>query len=226
VTARRVVIVGVLVIAGLFTVLLLQRGERRSGSDLTPNGAFVALLGGGQQACQGGELLPADTAALRMTIGTYRKPGPALTVSMTAPNGTVLASGGLPEGWREGVLRIPVSQTSTATEGVRVCLRNDDPRHRGRVIALAGDTPDPGYTTEVAGRTLANLRLRVDYMRPDRESWLQLLPTIAHRFSLAKSGLVRHWAWIGVLVLMLAAVGGALWTILSEAPSASQERER
>jgi hypothetical protein len=225
VIARRVVVLGVLVIAGFFTVMLLQKGHRRSGSNLTPNGAFVAALSGKQQACQTGELLPADTAALQMTIGTNGRPGPPLAVSVTAANGATLTTGGLPAGWREGVVRIPVTRTHAPTEGVRVCVRNDEAPHVGRVIALAGDVPDPGYTSEVGGRTVQNLHLRFDYLRPGSESWLQLLPVIVHRSTLGKSDLIRHFAWVAVLLLMVAAVTVALRTILADASSV-QEAER
>ena len=53
-------------------------------------------------------------------------------------------------------------------------------------------------------------------MRPGSESWFSLLPTLAHRFSLAKSDVVRHWAWIAVLMLMALAVGLAARTVLRE----------
>ncbi len=219
VTSRRVAAIGVLVIVAFLTALLLQRGWRRSGTDMTPNREFVAFLSGGQQACQDGEVLPGDTAALQMTIGTSGEPGPPLRATITARDGATLASGRLAAGWRQGAVRIPVthaSATTATTEDVRVCLRDDDPLQGGRAIELAGETPDLGYETEVAGQMRENLRLRVDYLRPGRESWLQLLPTIANRFSLGKSDLLRHWAWIAVLLLMAGGAALAVWTILSE----------
>ena len=198
----------------VFAVLLLHRDQRRSGSDLTPNGAFVAALGPDQRTCQDQELLPADTAAVRITIGTYGRPGPALQVTVTGTHGETLTSGGLRAGWRQGVVQIPLAHVSTATEGARVCLRSAGPQG----IALAGDLPDPGYHMEVADRTVEG-RLRYDYMRPGHESWLELLPTLVYRSTLAKSDLVRHWAWAGALVLMLLAVALAVRTILREESS-------
>jgi hypothetical protein len=206
--------VGLVAIAVVFALILLNRDQRRSGTDLTPNGAFVAALGTGQQACQDGELLPADTAAVQITIGTYGRPGPPLRVAFTDPRGRVLASGGLRAGWHQGVVRIPVARVSHASEGVRVCVRNAGPQ----TIALAGDLPDPGYLMTVAGKTTGG-RLRYDYMRPGRESWLQLLPTLVHRSTLGRSDLVRGWGWAAVLTLMLVAVALAIRTILRERPS-------
>jgi hypothetical protein len=71
----------------------------------------------------------------------------------------------------------------------------------------------------IAGRAVAEVRLRIDYMRPGRESWLQLLPTIAYRSTLGKSGLIRHWAWIGALLLMGLATALAARTVLAEEPA-------
>jgi hypothetical protein len=45
-----------------------------------------------------------------------------------------------------------------------------------------------------------------------------LLPTLAHRFSLAKGDLVRRWAAPAALVLMLIAVALAARTIVREEP--------
>jgi hypothetical protein len=205
---------GLTAIVVILVAVLLQRDQRRSGTDLTPNGAFVAALGAGQQTCQNQELLPADTSAVRMTIGSYGRPGPPVKVAFTGPRGQTLSAGTLPAGWREGVVQIPVSHVSKATDGVQVCLR--DGGHEP--IAIAGAVPDPGYQMQVGSKTVEG-RLRYDYMRPGRESWLELIPTIVHRSTLAKSGLVRHWAWVGALLLMLASIGLAARTILREATS-------
>lgn len=208
--SRLVAAVGLAAIVVVFAAMLQQRDERRSGSDRTPNGAFVAALGANREACQEGELLPADTAAVQVTMGTYGRPGPPVGVVFTGPHG-VLTTGGLPAGWRQGVVRIPVAHVSTPTERVRVCLRNGGPGG----IAIAGTLPDPGLHMIVAGQSIEG-RLRFDYMRPGRESWLQLLPTLVYRSTLGKSDLVRHWAWAGALLLMLFAVGLAVRTIVRE----------
>jgi hypothetical protein len=207
---RLVLAGGLLALAAAFGVLLLQRAPRRSGTDVTPNPAFVVTLGAAQRVCQAQEL-PADTAALELTMGTYGNPGPALGVSVSGPHG-LLSSGGLRAGWRQGAVRIPVSHVGSSTPDATVCLRNLGPAR----VALAGDAPDPGFQLQVDGRTLPATSLRIEYMRPGRESWLALLGTIAHRFSLGKGGLVRHWAAPAALLLMALAVALAVRTLLAE----------
>jgi hypothetical protein len=204
---------GLVALAVTLLVVLGQKAQRRSGTDLTPNGAFVAGLAPGQQTCQDGELLPSDTSAVRVTIGSYRKPGPPVRLTFTGAGGKLLSSGRLRAGWREGVVQIPLTHVSTAVGEARACLRDLGPGS----IAVAGTLPDPGFTMQVGPRRLEG-RLRYDYMRPGRESWLQLLPTIVYRSTLAKGGLVRHWAWAGAVVLMLLAVALAARTIIREEP--------
>jgi hypothetical protein len=212
--AKGVVVAGPLAFLVAASVILSHSSERLSGTNLVPNGAYIEGLSSGQEACQGQELLPADTAALRMTIGTYGKPGPALTVAFTGPGGKLLTRGGLQQGWHEGAVRIPIRHVSLATGQTRFCLRNGG---KGPIV-LAGDSPDPGFQLQVAGRTIEDQRLRIDYMRPGSESWVELAPTIVHRFGVAKAGWVRTWAWLAAVALMLVAVVLALRTVLRVGP--------
>jgi hypothetical protein len=211
-SARVVSLLGLAGIVVTLAVLLGHSERRRSGTDLTPNGAFVGFVGADQEACQEQEPLPADTSAVRMTIGTRGLPGPGIRVTLTEPGGRLASFGGLRPGWRQGVVTIPMKHTSMPLEGLRACVRDEGPAP----IQLAGTTPDPGYHFEVAGSVLEG-RLRFDYLRPGRESWLQLLPTLAYRSTVAKSDLVRHWAWAGAIVLMLLAAGFAVTTVIREA---------
>jgi hypothetical protein len=203
--------VGLGALVVIFAGVLLQKDERRSGTNLAPFGSFVAVLGAGQSTCQEDELMPADTSAVRATIGSYGRPGPSLQISFTGPGSRPLSSGSLRAGWRQGVVEIPIRHVSATTQGAHVCLRNVGPGS----IAIAGALPDPGYHMQVAANTVEG-RLRYDYMRPGRESWLELLPAIVHRSTFAKSGLLRHWAWAGALVLMLLALGVAARTVVGE----------
>ncbi|HEX4467879.1 MAG TPA: hypothetical protein VH025_11890 [Solirubrobacteraceae bacterium] len=191
--------------------VLAQTEQRRSGADMTPFGAFVAVLKPGERACQGAELLPADTSDVRMTFGTYGHPGVPMSVVFRAPGGRELTSGTLRPPWREGLVAIPVTHVAHATENASVCVRNEG----GSPVAIAGAVPDPGFTMKVGSKTIDG-RLRYEYLRPGRESWFSLLPTVVHRSTLAKSGLIRHWAWAGALLLMLAAVALGSRTIVRE----------
>jgi hypothetical protein len=210
--ARRLVLAGgalALVVALVFA--LLQHGVRRSGTNMTPNPAFVAFLGAGQQVCQNQDILPGDTALLQFTAGTYGATGPPLEASVQGPTGTLLTSGTLRSGWHEGTVRIPVKRVDFATANTIQCVRNLG-THK---IALAGYGKYPGNPMRLDGKPLEG-HLRVEYLRSTHESWLALIPAIVHRFSLGKADLIRHWAAAGVLILMLMAVAMAAFTVLRE----------
>jgi hypothetical protein len=202
-------LVALLAVAGLF---LSEKAQRLSGTDLTPNNAFIKTLTPGSQLCQDQELLPADTSALEMTMGTYGHPGPSLAVRFTGPSGRTLTTGNLKAGWTQGVVQIPVAHVSQPTAGTTFCMRDEGPG----LVVLAGYGADLGYSLRLNGRTYENQRLRIDYLRPGRESWLALIPTIIHRFSLAKADLFRIWAWVAVLISMLVAVSLAVVLILKQ----------
>jgi hypothetical protein len=207
--------VGLVAIAVILVVVLSQKAQRRSGTDLTPSDTVAATVPGGRQACQDEELLPAGTAAVQATVTAFGQPLPALRIVFTAgPGGRVLSSGALPAGRAPGLVRIPIRFVAHASQGVRACLRNLGPAS----IGVTGAYPDPPHQMLVGGAVAAG-RLRYDYYRRGRESWMQLLPTIVYRWTLAKAGLVRHWAWVAIPLLMLFAVGLAALTLIREEPS-------
>jgi hypothetical protein len=201
--------VGLAAVVVILGAVLAQKDQRPSGTDRTHAGAFVATLRAGQSACQQGELLPADTSAVRATIGTFGRPGPALQIAFSGAHREALAAGSLKAGWRAGLVQIPLPHIATSTDGVQVCLRNIGPG----AIGIAGQQVYPGFHMVLAGKEVEG-QLRYDYMRPGRESWLTLLPTIVYRSTLAKAAPLRHWAWAAALVLMLFAVALAAWTLV------------
>jgi hypothetical protein len=208
-----VVAAGLLAIIVAAAVTLLHSSPRRAGTNLTSDAGYGIALGAGQRLCEAGELLPGDTAGLKLDANTGGLPGPALEATINGPRGPVSA-GRLKAGWRSGRVVIEVSRVADTLSGATVCLRNAGTSQ----VAFGGSVPDSGFFVELAGKPLSG-RLRIEYMRPGRESWLELLPALAHRFSLAKADLVRHWAAGAALVLMLVAVGLAALGLLKEEPS-------
>jgi hypothetical protein len=206
--ARVVVALGLLALIAAALAILLQSAPRRAGTNLTSNTGYVIPLQAGGQLCEPGELLPGDTGALRLSISSAAAPAPPLDVTIGAGTRS-LARGHLAAGWRPGLVTIPVSRIRETQQGATVCLVN-----RGsHSISFGGSVPDADFYVVLGGKPLSG-RMRIEYMRPGSESWFALLPTLTHRFSLAKADLVRHWAAPAVLLLMLLAVGLAVRTIL------------
>jgi hypothetical protein len=205
---RAVVAIGLLAVALAAFITLARSAPRRAGTNLTTDTGFVIPLAAGQQLCEPGELVPGDTAALRVSASSGAQPGPRLDLSVTDARGTVSA-GGVPAGWRSGTLTIPLSRVRQTVPGAQICLVN-----RGHLqVLFGGSVPDSNFYLALGGRPF-NGRLRIEYMRPGSESWFSLLPTLMHRFSLAKADVVRHWAGSAAIVLMLLAIALAVRTAL------------
>jgi hypothetical protein len=161
-------------------VTLLQSAPRSSGSNLVPELQQVTELRGPDRRCQDGEAVPADTAALRLLIGTYGRPAPALRVTVRRPGGRTVTTGRLPAGGPEGHVDIPLREVERMWPGTRVC------------VFVSGPGPTVLYG--------AADQLRFEWLRPASESWLELLPTIAHRMALGR------WNPLGTLLLPALAI--------------------
>jgi hypothetical protein len=205
-----VLAIGLVAIAVAGVAILARSEPRRSGTNLISDSGFVIPLAAGRQLCEPGELLPGDTGGLRLAADSGGDAGPRLSVRVFSPQG-LISSGELAPGWRSEAVSIPIRRVARTLPSAIVCLRNAG----SRPVSFGGSAPASGFVIELAGKPFRG-RLRIEYMRPGSESWLSLLPTLVYRFSLAKSDIARHWAWIAVIVLMLLAVGLAARTVLRE----------
>lgn len=204
---RVAVALGIMVLVAAAVTTLTRTAPRRSGTNYTADTGLVLPLAAGEQLCQSGELVPADTGAvqLRASRGTSTRLEAAISTAKR-----VLARGVAPgsSGW--GTVRIDFPAVAKTSSGT-VCIRNLGPRP----IAFGGSLGGSPFTAVLGKRAITG-RARIEYMRPGRESWADLASTILHRMSLAKSNLVRYWAAVGALVLMLLAVSLAIRTVLRE----------
>jgi hypothetical protein len=98
-------------------------------------------------------------------------------VTARVPGGELVTAGRLPAGEPEGNLEIPVRPLSEPRSGTTVCVVVSGP---GRTVLYG------------AGGVL-----HLEWLRAGSESWLELLPTVARRFGLAK------WNPLGSLLLPL-----------------------
>jgi hypothetical protein len=212
VTASRIVAaVGLLTIALAGVAILGQREQRRSGTNLTADVGYAIVIHAREQLCEPGELLPGDTGGLRLAASSGATRGPQVDARIADAHGRTVASGVLRPGWRTGQVTIAITRVARTLPGAVVCLVNRGPQ----MIALGGSAPDANFSVVLGGQPFSG-RMRIEYMRPGRESWFSLLPVLAHRFSLAKADLVRHWAAAAVLVLMVIVVVLATRTLLRE----------
>jgi hypothetical protein len=196
VSVRAVVAAGFALLLVALAVTLLHSAPRSAGSNFVDEHEEVTKLRGPDRLCQAGETLPADTAALRLLIGTYGRPAPALRVVARGRGGRIVTSGERRAGGPDGHVDIPIRQVDRLTPGLRVC-----------VFAGAG------------GRTVLYRsagQVRFEWLRPGSESWLELFPTIAHRFGLGRWNPLGSLLLPAVALLLLAAWAATARLVLRE----------
>jgi hypothetical protein len=190
---------GLAVLAGLVLVLLLGQAERRSGSNYVPEYGPVTELRGAARHCEQEQLVPGDSGALNLLVGTHGRPTPDLTVTVTAQGRGLVSRGRLPGGEREGRVIIPIGPIDETLPGARVCIRTG-----------------PGGRTVLYGR---GGDVRLAWLRPGSESRLAMLSTVAHRFGLAKLNPFGPWLLAVVAFVMALAWFLALRLVVREIES-------
>lgn len=187
-----------LAVAALVLVMS-GRASRLAGTDHTNPNEFVATMRGGQELCQPGMLLPNDAQRVQILVGTYGHPVPALTMRFLGASGQ-LTSGQRAAGAKEGEVSVPLRYPHGPTVGGTLCV------HVGPIpsrMVLGGDVFTPGPSSEqVAGKPQGG-RISVSYLRPGRESWWQLLPTLDRRFGLGKASFFGDWTLPVAALLLL-----------------------
>jgi hypothetical protein len=171
-----------------------------AGTNGIREGAEVARTDRATSACQVGEVLPAGTSAVRLTLAA--EIGPPVTVTASA-DGRVITHGARGGGWTGASVTVPVKPVPRPVSEAELCFALGRPLED---IAIFGEkSPGANALTGQRGERLPG-RIAVEYLRPGRASWLSQLPAIARRM-----GFGHAWAgaWIAfaLLVAMAAAAG-------------------
>jgi hypothetical protein len=161
----------------------------------TAQAPYLASATERTHVCQSGELLPRGVSAIRLRAFAFL--GPKVTLSLST-HGHVIVHGERGSGWTGGVVTVPVNRLATAVSDVELCftlfLNGDES------IALTGEQTDSAHAASYQYGSLPG-RVRVEYLRPSRSSWLSLAPEVARRMGLghAPSG---TWSVLLVIALM------------------------
>ena len=201
--------VALVLVVGALVVELSGQARRISVTDHINPVGFVAAVGGGQELCQAAMLLPSDTQAMEVLIGTYGRPVPALRMRFLV-NGRQIASGRLPAGAKQGDVLLPISHPHGASAAGTLCVHIAG----SSKTVLGGDVFAPGsLSEEINGKPQAG-RIAVTFLRGPNESWWHLLPMLSRRFGLGKSPIFGDWTlpiaalallgvWIGAVRLLV-----------------------
>jgi hypothetical protein len=230
---RRRAIVGVVAVLAAGLIAIVAVGLTHGSSLVYSLGVSAAgpavVPQPGSVACQTPISVPDGAAFDRVgfTVTTYDQPGPELQVEVrTVDGGRRLASGALPEGYRDGAKVVAVGRVATRAP-IEVCLRN------------AGAVPVAvyGQATVASPRTNATLdgkKHTADMaitLNREQRSFIALLPTMAKRASLFRAGWVGPFTYLVLALLVLIAAplllirGLAAAAEADEQPSAEQRED-
>lgn len=194
----------VAVLVGVVAALSAER-PRLAGTNNVFDSFPSVEIAPGQEACARHELVPGDTAEVRVHAEPPDGAGGPITVRLVQ-GGREIARGSRPAGWGEGSLEVPIQPGIAATQpDVDVCFAHEGP---GRIILWGYGAVDERRTA-LDGQELGE-RVRVSYLRPGRESGWDLLAAVARRMGVGRGSWIDGWAFYG----WLATVVGALAVVI------------
>jgi hypothetical protein len=200
-----VVAIAVLVLA---IVALTDREDEAFTIGVQP-AAVVAELTPGVRACQDGIDVPTSFSAIELQVGTYRKQGKPLAVTVHRANGSgpVLARGSLPGGYPDvSRPRVEVDPAVGSEKRIAVCVEE---RVAGRT-ALYGNV---GVAAPNSALSVNNRELDADLTLVFHDSERPLaaeLPDTFERAAVFKASWVGPWAFWLLALAVLVLVPGAL----------------
>jgi hypothetical protein len=176
-----------------------QSAPRTAGSDHVAPFIFSASLSTAGSICQPVDSLPHDAASAELTVGTYGKPVPALTLRFLDPSGRVSAEGRLAAGAHEGIVSIPLHDVSDSEAATDACV---EVGRTGPVVLGGEGVPVSAFSERVDGKPTPG-RITLVYFRKGSESWWQLLPALDERFGLGKASFFGSWLLVVAALALL-----------------------
>lgn len=194
----------VVALAGVGVLLVTAAGDERDQAftlGVAP-GLPTPELPPGAEACQTPVAVAEPFDGVRVQVGTYKRPGAPLAVTVRTPDGDrVLAAGRVAGGYPDvSQLTASLDATVAAGQRVAVCVRNLGRRK----LALYGgpELAAPGSTVEVDGRDRRTDLMLVFTRKP--RSLLSQVPEVFERASLFRPVWIGPWAyWLLVTFLVL-----------------------
>ena len=176
---------GSLLLLAALALVLTDSKPRQSGSNYVLEAGPVKEIDGRRRA------LPArhrrwrpTRTGVRILLGTNGRPTPSVEVTATSDGRRVLA-GSLPAGGSQGHVVVPLTPVNRVARTARVCVRI---RGTGQTVLFG-----------------SHGLMRLEWLRPGSETWLDRLPTVTRRFGYGKANAFGSWLLpIAGLVLLLA----------------------
>ncbi len=191
---RITVVAGLALLAGVLAVVGRGSPPTVSLASSAPVDAKLGFSYGPAGVCQGGEVLPAGTSAIRLLIHSPMV-GPRVSVEVLE-GAHVITRGTRGSGWTAGVVTAPVRPLARTVPGVSVCFAF---ARSAWLVGLTGRPTPPAVAARGEGQVLAG-RVGIEYLRAGHRSWWSRVDSIARQMSFSRAG---GGAWISLLVLAL-----------------------
>jgi hypothetical protein len=189
------------VVACVFALQMLGGKPRVAAKTGVRPVAFVVETRG-KPICQPGEPLARTARSMQLTIGTYGAPGPELDAELRR-GGRVVGRGHLAQGWKQGVVRMPLRMSHVRGRGpAQLCLKTPRPAH----LTVGGEIGFKPAAT--LGGTPANGRLSVVYLTKP-QGLADILPAITARYGHGNARWLGGWTWWLMALLLLGAAVAA-----------------
>lgn len=197
--ARVVILAGLALLAAGVAAALAASQPRLAGTNDLRAGDAIALAPG-RRLCQAQEEVFADADRLRLLSAPGTADGPPLAVELRDGRRTV-ARGAVAGGYAAGYAVARLDRVTDARLA-EVCVTNagEEP------VALLGQALPPEQAARLDGEPAPG-RLRLEWVRPGSESWLALVPVIAHRFGFGKADWLGSWTLWLAAALVVCAIG-------------------
>jgi len=197
------VLVGILAVGIPLGLGLSQAKERYASSNGADwPSASAATLRAGRTTCQTEAYVPSDAATVQLFAGTNGASGPPLSLRI-AQSGRPLQKAGTRGGYGTEPVEMALRGPAPADRPARVCITNE-----GRVPVQFARADALGFgPLQVAGAT--DPRIRLDFLRPGRETGWEIAPKVVERAALFKGGLVTPATlWLGLAAVLAAGAVG------------------
>jgi predicted membrane protein DUF2142 len=164
--------------------------------------AKVTTAHGDSRLCQGGEVLPQGTSAVRVDVEAVVGPRVMLTALSSR---RVLTAGERGSGWTGADVTVPVARVRRTTPGAEVCIAFGPSREAMTVLGERRERP--------AGGSIG--RVRIEYLEAGDRSWWSLALAVARRIGLGRA---PSGTWIVLVLgaLMVAVAVLASWLAIRE----------
>ncbi len=189
-----------------------------AGTNSVPTQVDVEFDKGNTRECQRVGTIPRGTSAIRVAL-EVRAVGPRVTVEVFSRS-RLLTEGALAAGWGVATsATVPLRPLSDTIHDARVCTMIgplvESFRVRGALASSAS----------AEARSLSDVELGMEYLRPGPQSWWSLVPAIAHNMGLGRAPSGSLVVFLA-LALALAAVLLASWLALRELAASGRELRR